>query len=74
VQSGREDLIGYGPKCLVPPKGGRAEAKAVAKPQERKNVGGVSLAKGPRKEEKTAKKTPRYAKKAKAMKAKKTKG
>ena len=67
---GREDLIGYGPRCLVPPKGGRSEAKAPAKPQERKKVGGASLVKGPRKEEKPAKKTPRYAQKAKAKNAK----
>ena len=79
IQSGREDLIGYGPRCLVPPKAGYGESKGNGnpkdrRPQERKKVGGASFTKGVHKEEKPAKKTPRYAKKAKAAKAKKAKG
>ena len=79
IQSGREDLIGYGPRCLVPPKAGYSESKGNGNPkdrkqQERKKIGGTSFTKGIHKEEKPVKKTPRYAKKAKAAKAKKTKG
>ncbi len=83
---GREDLIGYGPRCLVPPKGGRSGANAGvqsagrqgstakdrsgSKPLSRKNDGGYTGVKAKQAQEKPAKKTPRYAQKAKAKKAK----
>jgi radical SAM superfamily enzyme YgiQ (UPF0313 family) len=89
VLCGREDLIGYGPRCLVPPKAGYgtqsngngktqagarnagAGGRAVKEDARMRKAAGASS--GDRRKstsDKAAKKTPRYAQKAKAKKAK----